>query len=117
MTNRGALAPVLLTVLFAALLALAAGVAVPRPALALTLETPLTNPDGSPNFADDKNSKYDRFRNNLSGQSDDNGGHPGSFTFGSSDSGSFTFSVGPMQRSSDPFHNDRFFRLGPPTNR
>ena len=68
MATRAAIAPVLLTVLLAAAAVLVSGAALPRVALALTLETPMTNPDGSPNFADDQNPKYDRFRNNLSGQ-------------------------------------------------
>ncbi len=110
---KALLAPLLMT---AAVLMSAA--ALPRPSFALTLETPLTNPDGTPNFADDKNPKYDRFRNNLSGQNGDesNDGRPAGLTFGSPDNGgSLTFSVGPADRA-DPFNNDRFFRrLGPPS--
>lgn len=113
MVNRG-MAFVLVTAV-----ALAAGAALPRAALALTLETPLSNPDGTPNFADDQNPKYDRFRNNLSGQTGDgtSDGQSRGLTFGSPDSG-LTFTVGP-QRSSNPFNfnNDRFYRPGPPGSR
>ncbi len=109
---KALLAPLLMTALL-----LMSAVA-PRTVLALTLETPLTNPDGTPNFADDQNPKYDRFRNNLSGQSGDNAndGGPAGLTLGSPDNGgSLTFSVGPADRA-DPFNNDRFFRrLGPPS--
>lgn len=113
MANR-ALASVLVTAAI-----LAAGSVLPRVALALTLETPMTNPDGSPNFADDQNPKYDRFRNNLSGQSGDSTDGQHGMTFGTPGSGpTFSFQVGPTQRTSNPFgfNNDRYFRLGPPPN-
>ncbi len=90
---------------------LAAAAALPGPAFALTLETPLTNPDGTSNFNDPK---YDRFKNNLS--SDRNGdntdGQPRGLTFGSPNNG-LSFTLGPVQNN-NPFDNSRFFRLGPP---
>jgi len=90
---------------------LAAAAALPGPAFALTLETPLSNPDGTSNFNDPK---YDRFKDNLSsGRNGDNtDGQPRGLTFGSSGNG-LSFTVGPVQ-TNNPFDTSRFFRLGPP---
>jgi hypothetical protein len=99
-------------------LCLLAAVALPGSALALTLETPLANPDGTSNFNDPK---YDRFKDNLSSGRDDNGNdnsQPRGLTFGSPNSGagSFSFGFGPAQNPNDPFNNSRFFRPPPPGN-
>jgi len=91
---------------------LAAAAAVPGSAFALTLETPLSNPDGTSNFNDPK---YDRFKDNLSSDRNGDGsnsGQPRGLTFGSSNSG-LSFTLGPVQNN-NPFDNSRFFRLGPP---
>jgi len=87
------------TFLTAVLLLAAAALALPRAALAITLETPLANPDGTSNFNDPK---YDRFKDNLSRNRNNNGkDQPRGLTFG------------PTQNN-NPFDNSRFFRLGPP---
>jgi hypothetical protein len=90
---------------------LAAAAALPASAFALTLETPLSNPDGSSNFNDPK---YDRFKDHppdRDGYTNDS--QPRGLTFGSPNSG-FSFSFGPAQTPNNPFDNSRFFRLGPP---
>ena len=101
----------------AALLLLAAAALLPRPAFALTLETPPTNPDGTSNFADpDKKWEPFDYKSLGNGGGDTSSdGQPRGLTFGSPSSGvgSFSFTVGPMQQSNDPFRNDRFFRPGP----
>lgn len=95
---------------------LAAGAVLPKPALALTLETAPGNPDGTPKFTD-PDQKFERFNDGSSNRdrdSDRNGNPPG-LSFGSQDSGLFTFSVRRPDQS-DPFDNRRFF--GPdPTRR
>ncbi len=104
------MARTILTALF-----LLAAAALPGSAFALTLETPLSNPDGTSNFNDPK---YDRFKDNLSSDRNGDGtsGQPRGLTFGSPNggAGSFSFTFGPVQQSDNPFHNDRFFRPGPP---
>jgi hypothetical protein len=100
------------------ILLLAAALALPGSALALTLETPPTNPDGTSNFVDpDKKWEPFDYRSlgNRDGDSSDSQSQPRGLTFGSPNSGagSFSFTVGPMQQSNNPFDNSRFFRPGP----
>lgn len=110
MTRHGAIAPVLT----AAALVLAAAALPWHPALALTTETYQVTPNGRYNLSD-PGAVPDRLRGNLSQERDGSGSTDGrapGLTFGSPDSGTLTFSVGPTQ-SSDPFR-DRFMRFGPP---
>lgn len=106
MARRSALTPVLI---LAALLA--AGAVLPRAALALTLETPQTNQDGSLKFVD-PDQKFSRFKDNDTSDRDrDRDGNPRGLSFGSPDNG-ITLSIGPRQ-DNDPFNRSRFFGPGP----
>jgi hypothetical protein len=109
--RRGTRAPALL-----AAVVLAAGAVLAQPALALSLETAPANPDGSVKFGD-QGQKLDRYNDrSLSDRNDlqsDRDNQPRGLTFGSPETGQFSFTVGPG-RTADPFNNSRFFRLGPP---
>jgi hypothetical protein len=110
LTKRSRRAPALLAAV------MLAGVCLAQPALALSLETAPANPDGSVKFGD-QGQKLDRYNDrSLSDRNDlqsDRDNQPHGLTFGSPETGQFSFTVGPTQNN-DPFNNSRLFRLGPP---